>query len=358
MLDTTTPKFSHVKAGRHPGAATGCATSSCTATSASTEATAGRVIAQLVKANMAPEKGTGWHRHEAEFHIVLMTKGWARFMYEDKETLVAAGDCVHQRPGIVHYLFDYSPDMEYLEVVGRPTSRSIDVPAPCEVPAPSRGAGRKVRLRRRPPQNSMSSSSISSGSRFAAAIHSCISGIAMIVLHIEQAGPVELHVVGAEARDDRGVHRIGHAALRAEQARPAVALEALAPDRRDALDVRERAGPHLVAREIALQVHRQGRAQAGEAGMHLAADGPAVGARRAVRGQQAAVGHHLGEVLADRERVPHLDALVRQARHPDATGTAAGSPGARRRRPDRPSPPRTSSPAKRAISQPRNDQDE
>ena len=41
-------------------------------------ATAGRVLAQLVKANMAPEKGTGWHRHEADFHIVIMTKGWAQ----------------------------------------------------------------------------------------------------------------------------------------------------------------------------------------------------------------------------------------------------------------------------------------
>jgi quercetin dioxygenase-like cupin family protein len=66
------------------------------------DATGGRVIAQLVKAHNAPEKGTGWHRHTAEFHIVLMLKGWARFMYEDRETLVAAGDCVHQRPGIVH----------------------------------------------------------------------------------------------------------------------------------------------------------------------------------------------------------------------------------------------------------------
>jgi hypothetical protein len=43
-------------------------------------------------------------------------------MYEDKNTLVAAGDCVHQRPGIVNYLYDYSPDMQYLEVVG-PASR-------------------------------------------------------------------------------------------------------------------------------------------------------------------------------------------------------------------------------------------
>jgi hypothetical protein len=52
--------------------------------------------------------------------------------------------------------------------------------------------------------------------------------------------------------------------------------------------------------------------------VHLAADGPAVRARGAIRGQQAAVGDDLGEVLADRERVPHLDAIVRQARHPDA----------------------------------------
>ena len=95
------------------------------------------MIAQLVKANMAPEKGTGWHRHEAQFHMVLMLKGWARFMYEDKETLVEAGDCVHQRPGIVHYLFDYSPDMEYLEVVGPADFSSIDAEGLGAVPAPA-----------------------------------------------------------------------------------------------------------------------------------------------------------------------------------------------------------------------------
>jgi quercetin dioxygenase-like cupin family protein len=100
-------------------------------------ATAGRVLAQLVVANEAPQRGTGWHRHEADFHIVLMLRGWARFMYEDRETLVAAGDCVHQRPGIAHYLFDYSPDMEYLEIVGPADFRTIDAEAPCEVPAPT-----------------------------------------------------------------------------------------------------------------------------------------------------------------------------------------------------------------------------
>ncbi|SDC21122.1 Mannose-6-phosphate isomerase, cupin superfamily [Cupriavidus sp. YR651] len=99
------------------------------------DATHGKVLVQLVKANLPPEQGTGWHRHVADFHIVLMLKGWARFMYEDQETLVAAGDCVHQRPGITHYLFDYSPDMEYLEIVGPADFQTIDAPAPCDVPA-------------------------------------------------------------------------------------------------------------------------------------------------------------------------------------------------------------------------------
>ena len=43
-------------------------------------ATGGRVLAQLVKANQPPGRGTGWHIHEADFHIVLMLRGWARFM--------------------------------------------------------------------------------------------------------------------------------------------------------------------------------------------------------------------------------------------------------------------------------------
>jgi mannose-6-phosphate isomerase-like protein (cupin superfamily) len=70
------------------------------------EATDGQVICHLVKANAdtPPRDGTGWHRHDCEFQIVIMMKGWARFMYEDKPTLVKAGDVVHQRPGIVHYL--------------------------------------------------------------------------------------------------------------------------------------------------------------------------------------------------------------------------------------------------------------
>ncbi|MBV9756377.1 MAG: cupin domain-containing protein [Alphaproteobacteria bacterium] len=105
------------------------------------EATGGRVLAQLVKANEAPEHGTGWHQHVADFHIVIMLKGWARFMYEDKEHLVAAGHCVHQRPGITHYLFDYSPDMEYLEIVAPADFKTVEVEGPCPVPPPTPWSG-------------------------------------------------------------------------------------------------------------------------------------------------------------------------------------------------------------------------
>jgi mannose-6-phosphate isomerase-like protein (cupin superfamily) len=69
-----------------------------------------------------------------------MMKGWARFMYEDKVTLVSEGDCLHQRPGIVHYLFDYSHDMEYLEIVGPAEFGSVAVAGPegVAVPAPTK----------------------------------------------------------------------------------------------------------------------------------------------------------------------------------------------------------------------------
>ena len=75
-----------------------------------------------------PVDGTGWHRHDCDFQIVIMMKGWARFMYEDKPTLVKAGDVVHQRPGIVHYLYDYSPDMEYMEIVSPADFKTVEMP--------------------------------------------------------------------------------------------------------------------------------------------------------------------------------------------------------------------------------------
>ena len=137
VLNKTSMKFSHVKPGDTNFIGEGLRDFFSYRDLGIAEATAGKVLAQLVRSDNAPEKGTGWHYHGADFHIVYMLKGWARFMYEDKETLVEAGDCVHQRPGIVHYLFDYSHDMEYLEVVGPADFTTVDAVGPCPVPDPA-----------------------------------------------------------------------------------------------------------------------------------------------------------------------------------------------------------------------------
>ncbi|HSW21009.1 MAG TPA: cupin domain-containing protein [Ramlibacter sp.] len=137
MLDKTATRFSHVKPADTPWRSGGLRDFFLYRDLGVADATHGKVIAHLVKANEAPEKGTGWHRHEAQFQIVVMTRGWAKFMYEDQVTLVEAGDVVHQCPGIRHFLFDYSPDMEYLEIVGPADFTTVDVEAPCTVPDPT-----------------------------------------------------------------------------------------------------------------------------------------------------------------------------------------------------------------------------
>lgn len=136
MLDRTATQFSHIRPADTPWRGEGLRDFFLYRDLGVAEATHGKLLVQLVKANDAPEVGTGWHQHEANFHVVVMLKGWARFMYDTTETLVEAGDCVHQQPGIVHYLFDYSPDMEYLEIVSPADFSTVDASAPCEVPAP------------------------------------------------------------------------------------------------------------------------------------------------------------------------------------------------------------------------------
>jgi quercetin dioxygenase-like cupin family protein len=56
-------------------------------------------------------------------------------MREVKATLVKAGDVVHQRPGFVHYLYDYSQDMEHLEAASPADFKTVDMtPATDKVP--------------------------------------------------------------------------------------------------------------------------------------------------------------------------------------------------------------------------------
>ena len=105
------------------------------------KATGNRLDVHMVRANQAPEYGTGWHRHKLGFHVIYMVSGWARFMYEGKPTLVETGDFVNMPPGITHYLYDYSPDMCFLEIAmaGTPDGMIPEeaVEPLCETPAPT-----------------------------------------------------------------------------------------------------------------------------------------------------------------------------------------------------------------------------
>ena len=138
MLDRTDTKFSHVKAGDTDYVSGGLRDFFLYRDLGIAGAANGKVIAHMVRANEPPAEGTGWHYHVCDFQIVIMMKGWAKFMYEDKVTLVEAGDVVHQRPGMVHYLFDYSPDMEYLEIVSPADFGSEHAEAPTDfIPEPT-----------------------------------------------------------------------------------------------------------------------------------------------------------------------------------------------------------------------------
>ena len=137
MPDCIATTFSHVKPGDTPFVPGGLRDFFLYRYLGIAKATNNQVIAHLMKANTAPESGTGWHRHEAHFQIVIMVKGWARFKYATRKRWSRPATWCTSAPGISHCLFDCSPDMEYLEIVSPADFKSIDVEPVCPIPAPT-----------------------------------------------------------------------------------------------------------------------------------------------------------------------------------------------------------------------------
>jgi quercetin dioxygenase-like cupin family protein len=97
------------------------------------DATHGKLRVQLVRAarkSSEAKGGTGYHMHTADVHVVYMIRGWAKFDYDGVDTLVEAGDCVHQRPGIVHSLYDWSDDMEFMEIIAPADFQTTEITPP------------------------------------------------------------------------------------------------------------------------------------------------------------------------------------------------------------------------------------
>ena len=82
------------------------------------EATAGRVVAHVIRAVPGKHAIPQRHHHEVDFQMVYILKGWIKFDYEGVgEVTLTEGSCVHQPPGIRHTELGHSDDIEILEIV-------------------------------------------------------------------------------------------------------------------------------------------------------------------------------------------------------------------------------------------------
>ena len=82
------------------------------------QATGGRVVAHVIRADGGGDFSSQLHLHRTSFQMVYVLKGWIAFDYEGQgEVRLEAGDCVHQPPGMRHRELGHSDDIELLEVV-------------------------------------------------------------------------------------------------------------------------------------------------------------------------------------------------------------------------------------------------
>jgi mannose-6-phosphate isomerase-like protein (cupin superfamily) len=71
---------------------------------------------------------TGLHKHECDFQMFYVLKGWMKFVYEGHgEQIVRAGDCVLQPAGIVHNELECSDDVEILEIYSPAVHETLKV---------------------------------------------------------------------------------------------------------------------------------------------------------------------------------------------------------------------------------------
>ncbi len=95
-----------------------------------TEATHGRMRAQVTAAEQGMSKETGWHYHTCEAQFVYMLEGWMDLEFEDRTIRLHAGDSVMIPGGAKHNETGTSAGFQLLEV---------SIPAemgtvPCEAP--------------------------------------------------------------------------------------------------------------------------------------------------------------------------------------------------------------------------------
>ncbi|MFT5504139.1 MAG: quercetin dioxygenase-like cupin family protein [Gammaproteobacteria bacterium] len=94
-------------------------------------ATNGQFGAHVIRAVPGQHSPGAWHKHQLEFQMVYVTKGWVEFEYEGQgKVILRAGSSVNQPPGIVHREIRHSEDLELLEITSPAEFETIEVNGP------------------------------------------------------------------------------------------------------------------------------------------------------------------------------------------------------------------------------------
>lgn len=81
------------------------------------DATGGKVLAHVIRADQPCTGPMGYHSHTLDFQMVYQIKGWARIYLEDiGEIRVEEGDAWYQAPGVRHEVLEYSEDWQVIEI--------------------------------------------------------------------------------------------------------------------------------------------------------------------------------------------------------------------------------------------------
>jgi mannose-6-phosphate isomerase-like protein (cupin superfamily) len=82
-----------------------------------TEATGGKMRAQVTSAKSAMDRETGWHYHTCDMQFVYILKGWVDLEFEGgRKARFGAGDSVMIPGGMPHQEIATSEDLELVEV--------------------------------------------------------------------------------------------------------------------------------------------------------------------------------------------------------------------------------------------------
>jgi mannose-6-phosphate isomerase-like protein (cupin superfamily) len=99
-------------------------------------ATAGRVVAHVIRARPQKAPHGEWHAHDCKLQFVYVLKGWVLFEYEGVGRVrMSAGSCFYQPPNIRHREIRHSKNLEMIEVVSPASFKTRASPVARKSPA-------------------------------------------------------------------------------------------------------------------------------------------------------------------------------------------------------------------------------